>query len=112
MFADKGYLSKALLERLRQRGLHLITGVRRSRKNSLLPLPAKVLLRNDAETLFVKIKSSMGLGHTGHRSPANALVHILSCLSATTLAQPHPEHLKPCLTLSNNWGFYDWLWVG
>ena len=30
----------------------------------------------------------MGLEHTRHRSPVNALVHILSCLAATTLAQP------------------------
>ena len=30
----------------------------------------------------------MGLEHTRHRWPVNALVHILSCLAATTLAQP------------------------
>ena len=30
----------------------------------------------------------MGLEHTRHRSPINALVHIVSCLAAYTLAQP------------------------
>ena len=30
----------------------------------------------------------MGLEHTCHRWPVNALVHILSCLAAYTLAQP------------------------
>ena len=30
----------------------------------------------------------MGLQHTRHRSPINALVHIVSCLAAYTLAQP------------------------
>ena len=30
----------------------------------------------------------MGLDHTRHRSPINALVHIVSCLMAYTLAQP------------------------
>ena len=30
----------------------------------------------------------MGLEHTRHRSPINALVYILSCLAAYTLAQP------------------------
>ena len=90
MFADKGYLSKSLLERLWQRGLHLMTGIRRNMKNYLMPLMDKVLLRKRfvIETLFDKLKSSMGLEHTRHRSPVNALVHILSFLAAYTLAQP------------------------
>ena len=90
VFADKGYLSKSLLERLWQRGLHLVTGIRRNMKNYLMPLLDKVLLRKRfiIETLFDKLKSTMGLEHTRHRSPFNALVHILSCLAATTLAQP------------------------
>ncbi len=33
LFADKGYISKALFKRLWQRGLHLITGIRRNMKN-------------------------------------------------------------------------------
>ena len=90
IFADKGYLSQALLERLWQRGLHLITSIRRNMKNDLMPLLDKVLLRKRfmIETLFDKLKSSMGLEYTRHRSPINALVHILSCLAAYTLAQP------------------------
>ncbi|MYG37468.1 MAG: hypothetical protein F4162_00205 [Synechococcus sp. SB0676_bin_10] len=56
----------------------------------MLPLLDTVLLgkRFIMETLFDKLKSTMGLEHTRHRSPVNALVHILSCLAATTLAQP------------------------
>ena len=90
IFADKGYVSKWLLERLWQRGLHLVTSIRRNMKNYLIPLLDKVLLRKRfiIETLFDKLKSSMGLEHTRHRSPVNALVHILSCLAAYTLAQP------------------------
>ncbi|HBP53964.1 MAG TPA: hypothetical protein DD643_06315 [Synechococcus sp. UBA8638] len=59
-------------------------------KKHLMPLLDKVLLRKRCivETLFDKLKSSMGLEHTRHRSPINALVHILSSLAATTLAQP------------------------
>ena len=90
VFADKGYLSKALLERLWQRGLHLVTSIRRNMKNYLMPLLDKLLLRKRfiIETLFNKLKSGMGLEHTRHRSPINALVHIASCLAAYTLAQP------------------------
>ncbi|MXY63249.1 MAG: hypothetical protein F4Y87_07520 [Synechococcus sp. SB0665_bin_28] len=45
VFADKSYLSKALLLRLWRQGLHLITGIRRNMKNYLLPMLDKVLLR-------------------------------------------------------------------
>ena len=44
VFADKGYLSKTLLERLWQRGLHLVTSIRRNMKNYLMPLLDKLLL--------------------------------------------------------------------
>ncbi len=59
-------------------------------KNDLMPMLDKVLLRKRfmIETFFDKLKSSMGLEHNRHRSPINALVHILSCLAAYTLAQP------------------------
>ena len=58
-------------------------------KNHLMPLLDKLLLRKhfSIETLFHKLKSHMGLEHTRHRSPSNALVHIFSCLAAYTLAQ-------------------------
>ena len=45
IFSDKGYLSQLLLERLWQRGLHLVTGICRNMKNHLMPLLDKVLLR-------------------------------------------------------------------
>ena len=90
VFADKGYISKSPMKRLWQRGLHLITGIRRNMKNDLLPLLDRLLLRKRCiiETLFDKLKLEMGLEHSRHRSPTNALVHILSCLAAYTLAQP------------------------
>ena len=94
IFADKGYLSQSLLERLWQRGLHLVNGIGRNMKNHLMPLLEKVLLRKRCiiETLFEVLKSSMGVEHSRQRSPINALVHalvhILSSLAAYTLAQP------------------------
>ena len=83
-------------------------------KNDLLPLLDNVLLRKRfmIETLFDKLKSSMGLEHTRHRFPVNTLVHILSCLAADTLAQTqgqnwhhrhpqhHAQHHMPLLILS------------
>ena len=59
-------------------------------KNHLMPLLEKVLLRKRCiiESLFDKIKSSMGVEHSRQRSPINTLVHIVSSLAAYTLAQP------------------------
>ena len=59
-------------------------------KNHLMPLVEKVLLRKRCiiESLFDKVKSSMGVEHSRQRSPINAFVHILSSLAAYTLAQP------------------------
>ena len=53
-------------------------------KNDLLPLLDNVVLRKRfmIETLFDKRKSNMGLEHTRHRCPSNALVHVFSCLAA------------------------------
>ena len=90
IFADQGHVSKSLLERLWQRGLHLVTSIRRNMKNDLIPMLDKGLVpkRFIIETLFDQLKSSMGLAHTRHRSPSNPLLHILSSLAAYTLAQP------------------------
>ncbi|MXY62484.1 MAG: hypothetical protein F4Y87_03400, partial [Synechococcus sp. SB0665_bin_28] len=88
-----------------------VTGIRRNRKNDLLPLLDKVLLRKRSiiETLFAKLKSSMGLEHTRHRWPINALVHILILPGGnhpgTTQGQyrqlPLPHYPKHTLTLSS-----------
>ena len=90
IFTDQGYVSKLLLERLWQRGLHLVTSIRRNMKNDFIPMLDKALVRKRfiIETLFDQLKSSMGLAHTRHRSPSNPLLHILSSLAAYTLAQP------------------------
>ena len=93
LYADKGYLGQELFKQLWQRGLHLITGIRRNMKNYLLPLTDKVLLRKRfvIETVLDTLKSEMGLEHSRHRSPRNALVHILSCLTAYAFRPGKPS---------------------
>jgi IS5 family transposase len=93
LYADKGYLGKELFQKLWQRGLHLITSIRRNMKNYLLPLADKVMLRKRfvIETVLDTLKSEMGLEHSRHRSPANALVHILSCLTAYAFRPGKPS---------------------
>src|SRR5215213_3097303 len=38
LYADKGYIGRELFHQLWQRGLHLITGIRRNMRNHLMPL--------------------------------------------------------------------------
>ena len=93
LYADKGYISRALFSQLWQRGLHLITGIRRNMRNYLMPLADKLLLRKRfvIETVLDTLKSEMGLEHSRHRSVMNAMVHILSCLVAYAFRPGKPS---------------------
>jgi len=97
LFADKGFISQKLFKKLFQRGLKLITGIRKNMKNYLMPLIEKLLLRKRflIETIFDILKIHMNLSHTRHRSPTNACVNILSCLVAYQL-----RHNKPAFKFS------------
>jgi hypothetical protein len=83
-YADKGYISREAFTKLWQRGLHLITGIRRNMRNHLMPLADKLMLRKRflIETVLDTLKCGMGLEHSRHRSVINAMVHVLSCLVA------------------------------
>lgn len=84
LYADKGYISKKLFKTLWNKGLQIITGIRKNMKHYLMPWIDKIMLRKRfiVETVFDTLKSSMGLEHSRHRSPVNAMVHIISCLVA------------------------------
>jgi hypothetical protein len=98
LYADKGYISRELFNRLWRRGLHLITGIRRNMRNHLMPLADKLMLRKRfvIETVLDILKSEMGLEHSRHRSVTNAMVHVLSCLVAYAF-----RPAKPSISLTN-----------
>jgi hypothetical protein len=93
LYADKGYIGRELFRKLWQRGLHLITGIRRNMRNYLMPLADKLMLRKRfvIETVLDTLKSEMGLEHSRHRSVVNAMVHILSCLVAYAFRPGKPS---------------------
>ena len=93
LYADKGYIGQAAFTKLWQRGLHLITGIRRNMKNHLMPLADKLMRpkRFVIETVFDTLKSEMGLEHSRHRSATNAMVHVLSCLVAYAFRPGKPS---------------------
>jgi Transposase DDE domain len=85
IFADKGYLSRALFQQLLETfGLQLITKLKSNMKNRLLPVEDKLLLRKRAivETIIDQLKNISQIEHTRHRSVTNFLVNLLCGLIA------------------------------
>ncbi|MEO0687318.1 MAG: IS982 family transposase [Cyanobacteria bacterium J06649_11] len=92
-FADKGYIGKDLFKTLWNKGLHLITGIRRNMRNHLMPYIDKILLRKRfiIETIFGVLKTEMNLEHSRHRSPINAFVTIMAALVAYSYKTNKPK---------------------
>jgi hypothetical protein len=99
LVGDRGYISQQLFKALWERGLQLITKLRKNMHNKLMPLADKLLLRKRAiiETINDQIKNIRQVEHTRHRSVVNAMVNVLAALVAYT-HQP----CKPSLNLSQN----------
>jgi hypothetical protein len=93
LYADKGYIGRALFNKRWQRGLHLITTIRRNMRNYRMPLADKIMLRKRfvIETVLDTLTSEMGLEHSRHRSVINAMVHVLSCLVAYAFRPGKPS---------------------
>ena len=70
LFGDKGYISKLLQEQLWDKGIQLITKLRRNMKKLLLEDIDKILLRKRSliETVYDQLKNISQLEHTRHRS--------------------------------------------
>ncbi len=63
LFGDKGYIKKELFKKLFDRGLKLITKVKKGMKNALILLKEKILLRKRSiiETVFGCLKNKFEL---------------------------------------------------
>ncbi|MCB1820792.1 MAG: IS982 family transposase, partial [Candidatus Competibacteraceae bacterium] len=99
LIGDRAYISSQLFHILWERGLHLVTKIRKNMHNKLMPLVDKLLLRKRAiiETISDQIKNIQQIEHTRHRSVVNAMVNVLAALVAYT-HQPR----KPSLNISKN----------
>jgi hypothetical protein len=93
LFADRGYISKALFQQLYDEGLMLITTIRKNMKNKLMLLEDKLMLRKRSiiETINDQLKNISQIEHTRHRSFANFIVNLLAGLIAYTLQEKKPS---------------------
>jgi hypothetical protein len=99
LFGDKGYLSQPLFEMLFERGLELITSLRKNTcarkgmKGQLMLLSDKLLLRKRfiIETINDQLKNISQIEHTRHRSATNFAVNLIAGLVAYTHQPKKPS---------------------
>jgi len=98
LYADKGYISKALTEDLREEGVTLITTHRKNMKPKVLAAWDRAMLskRFIIETINDQLKNISQIEHSRHRSLHGFMLNLLGGLVAYCLK---PE--KPSLNITN-----------
>ena len=93
LIGDRGDISQCLFDELWERGLHLITKIRKNMHNKLMPLMNKLLLRKRAiiESINDQLKNIQQIEHTRHRRVINAMVNVLAALVADTYQPTKPS---------------------
>lgn len=85
LFGDKGYLSQPLAQSLQELfDIQLITKLRDNRKNRLMTVADRTLLRHRAiiESVIDQLKNISQIEHSRHRSVVNFFVNVLCGLIA------------------------------
>ncbi|ALT18466.1 transposase [Piscirickettsia salmonis] len=87
------------INRLYEKGLQLITKIRKNMKNKLMPIIDKILLRKRGviESVFDQLKNISQIEHSRHRSVNNFMVNILAGLAAYCL-----QEKKASLNIQHN----------
>jgi hypothetical protein len=110
LFGDKGYISQELFLKLYEKGIEIITRLKRNMKNKLMGLVNKILLRSRGviESVNNKLKSCCQIEHHRHRSPWNFLVNLVSgivaysydpCKPSVRLTRREKRLFLDCLSL-------------
>jgi hypothetical protein len=95
IFADKGYISNNLFKKLKEKGISLITGIKKNMKNKLVEMQDKFLLRKRGviESVNNYLKNVCQIEHSRHRSPINFVINLLSGLVAYSFNTNKPSIL-------------------
>lgn len=93
LYADKGYISQSLFDKLFSNDIHIVTGLRANMKNKLMPLYDKIMLRKRSviETINDELKNVAQLVHSRHRSLNNFLMNVLAVIAAYTFFDKKPS---------------------
>lgn len=84
LFGDKGYISQELFLKLYDKGIEIITKLKRNMKNKLMSVVDKILLKSRGviESVNNKLKADCQIEHHRHRSPWNFAVNLVSGIVA------------------------------
>ncbi len=98
LYADKGYISKILKEKLHDKGVSLITNVRKNMKAKALSLWDRAMLsrRFIIETINDQLKNISQIEHSRHRSMTGFMLNLMGGLIAYCLKEN-----KPTLNISD-----------
>lgn len=90
---DRGYIGKGFAARQADKGIQIITRLKKGMKNILMDLDDKMLLlkRSLIETVIGKIKFLGKFEHSRHRSVRNAFVHMMASLINYQMLEDKPS---------------------
>jgi hypothetical protein len=93
IFGDKGYISQDLFERLFIDIVHLVTGIKKNMKNSLMHLSDKIYLRKRAliETVNDELKNICQIEHTRYRCFNNFINNMIAAFIAYNFLSKKPH---------------------
>ena len=93
LYADKGYISKALASELLERGVSIVNNVRKNMKAKALSLWDRAMLsrRFIIETINDQLKNISQIEHTRHRSVHGFMLNIIGGLVAYQLKERKPQ---------------------
>ena len=93
LFADRGYTSQKLFEKLLERDITLVTRAKKNMKNKLMNLYDRLMLRKRTviESVNDFLKNICNIEHSRHRSVINFLLNLVSALAAYSLLPKKPS---------------------
>ena len=93
LFADRGYISQKLSERLFKNNIILVTRAKKNMKNKFMVFYDRVMPRKRAviESVNDFLKNICDIEHSKHRSVTNFLVNLVSALAACSFLPKKPS---------------------
>ena len=93
LFADRGYMSQKMFEKLFEQNIQLITRLKSNMKNKLVNFSERLLLRKRAviESVNDFLKSICQIEHSRYRSVDNFFVNLLAALVAYSFIPKKPS---------------------
>ena len=93
LYADKGYIGKEFVQKMKDKGIDVVTRVRKNMKEVMHSEFDRMLLRKRSlvETVFDELKNLCQIEHARHRSPMNFTVNLMAGIVAYCLQPVKPR---------------------